>query len=344
MRPYYTSNHPARAGKLAELSRSRILPGATARYALRRNEASVWPGPGRCASAIPCRFMILRGSKQWRTADPRLPCRVALLIRSRLARLPSCDRFPLSSGCNHDFAHQLHHQFRGHRRSVHDRVRRRVHESNASGATIRPPVLGWVIRWRWRRQSRAVAHERGRLFKPWCVRLRVDLHRLGTRRPPPDAGRLLCGRRGAVRADYLRHHRLHPARGPTDRDRRERRLFGARVRRQFVRARFDLCSTGACQGTTLGTLIGTFQGRTIRQVFGATTAGLSTIAVSNGPRLQAGLNFWIEVVSSSQTRLTWYLNTRAVVGEQFYEDPYTPQLYSMDAGGSQGAFEVRVNP
>ncbi len=104
------------------------------------------------------------------------------------------------------------------------------------------------------------------------------------------------------------------------------------------------CSTGACQGTTLGTLIGTFQGRTIRQVFGATTAGLSTIAVSNGPRLQAGLNFWIEVVSSSQTRLTWYLNTRAVVGEQFYEDPYTPQLYSMDAGGSQGAFEVRVNP
>lgn len=104
------------------------------------------------------------------------------------------------------------------------------------------------------------------------------------------------------------------------------------------------CSTGACQGTTLGTLIGTFQGRTIRQVFGATTAGLSTIAVSNGPRLQAGPNFWIKVVPSSQTRLTWCLNTRAVVGEQFYEDPYTPQLSSMDAGGSQGAFEVRVNP
>jgi hypothetical protein len=31
-----------------------------------------------------------------------------------------------------------------------------------------------------------------------------------------------------------------------------------------------------------------------------------------------------------------------VAGEEFYEDPYTPQLYSMDAGGSQGTFEVRV--
>ena len=106
----------------------------------------------------------------------------------------------------------------------------------------------------------------------------------------------------------------------------------------------SVCSPGACQGTTIGALIGTFQGRTIRQVFGATTAGLSTITVSNGPKLQAGLNYWIQVVPSSQTRLTWYLNPRGIVGEQSYEDPYTPQRYSMDAGGSQGAFEIRVAP
>lgn len=106
----------------------------------------------------------------------------------------------------------------------------------------------------------------------------------------------------------------------------------------------SVCWPGACEGTTIGTLIGTFQGKTTKQVFAATTAVLSAISVSNGPRLQAGVNYWFKVVPSSQTRLTWYLNPLGVVGEEFYEDPYTPQLYSMDSGGSQGAFEVRVSP
>ena len=104
----------------------------------------------------------------------------------------------------------------------------------------------------------------------------------------------------------------------------------------------SVCWGDACTGTTIGTLIGTFQGKATKQVFGATTAVLSVISVANGPRLQAGVNYWIKVVPSSQTRLTWYLNPLGVIGESLYEDPYTPRLYSMDAGGSQGAFEIRV--
>lgn len=106
----------------------------------------------------------------------------------------------------------------------------------------------------------------------------------------------------------------------------------------------SVCWGDACAGTTIGTLVGTFQGKTAKQASGATTAGLSVISVSNGPRLLAGANYWVKVVASSQTRMTWYLNPRGVIGEEFYEDPYTPQLYSMDAGGSQGAFEVKVVP
>jgi uncharacterized repeat protein (TIGR01451 family) len=104
----------------------------------------------------------------------------------------------------------------------------------------------------------------------------------------------------------------------------------------------SVCWAGACTGTTIGTLIGTFQGKTSKQVFGATTSTLSVISMSNGPSLLAGANYWIKVVPTSQTRLTWYLNPLGVVGEEFYEDPYTPQLYTMDAGGSQGTFEIRV--
>lgn len=102
------------------------------------------------------------------------------------------------------------------------------------------------------------------------------------------------------------------------------------------------CWAAACAGTTTGTLIGTFQGKTSKQVFGATISTLSVISVSNGPKLVAGANYWFKVVPSSQTRLSWYLNPLGVVGEQFYEDPYTPRLYTMDAGGSQGTFEVKV--
>ena len=106
----------------------------------------------------------------------------------------------------------------------------------------------------------------------------------------------------------------------------------------------SICWADACQGTTIGALIGTFQGKTVKQSFGLKAAVLSIINVSNGPRLQAGLNYWFKVVPTSQTRLTWYLNPLGIVGEQFYEDPYTPRLYTMDVGASQGAFEVRVTP
>jgi len=106
----------------------------------------------------------------------------------------------------------------------------------------------------------------------------------------------------------------------------------------------SVCTGDACAGTTIGILVGTFQGKATKHVFGATTAPLSVISLASGPRLQAGVNYWIRVVPSAQTRMTWYLNPLGVVGESFYEDPYPPQSYSMDAGGSQGAFQIRVLP
>jgi uncharacterized repeat protein (TIGR01451 family) len=106
----------------------------------------------------------------------------------------------------------------------------------------------------------------------------------------------------------------------------------------------SVCWADACTGTTMGTLVGTFQGKAAKQVFNVATSTISTVTVANGPKLLAGVNYWLKVVPSSQTRLTWYGNPLGVAGEEFSEDPYTPQLYSMDAGGSQGAFQVRVIP
>jgi hypothetical protein len=79
-------------------------------------------------------------------------------------------------------------------------------------------------------------------------------------------------------------------------------------------------------------------------LFNVATSTISTVTVANGPKLLAGVNYWLKVVPSSQTRLTWYGNPLGVAGEEFSEDPYTPQLYSMNAAGSQGAFQVRVVP
>jgi uncharacterized repeat protein (TIGR01451 family) len=106
----------------------------------------------------------------------------------------------------------------------------------------------------------------------------------------------------------------------------------------------SVCWADACTGTTMGTLVGTFQGKAAKQVFNVAISTISTVTVANGPKLLAGVNYWLKVVPSSQTRLTWYGNPLGVAGEEFYEDPYTPQLYSMDAAGSQGAFQVRVIP
>ena len=93
---------------------------------------------------------------------------------------------------------------------------------------------------------------------------------------------------------------------------------------------------------TIGTLVGTFQGKSVQN---GATSPLSTIAISNGPRLVAGQSYWLKVVPSSQSREVWYINPIAATGNQFYEDPYQ-QLYQTDAaaGGSQGAFEIKVNP
>jgi hypothetical protein len=103
-----------------------------------------------------------------------------------------------------------------------------------------------------------------------------------------------------------------------------------------------LYADNATAPNTIGTLIATFQGQSAKN--GATSA-LSTINVSNGPRLQAGVNYWFKLVPSSESRETWYWGPANVSGTQLYEDPYQ-QLYSTDAAqaGVQGAFEIRVLP
>lgn len=68
----------------------------------------------------------------------------------------------------------------------------------------------------------------------------------------------------------------------------------------------------------------------------------TAVQTNNGPILRAGANYWIRIVPSTQSRLIWFLHPHAVTGEELYEDPYTPQFYSIDGGGSQGTFDVRV--
>src|ERR1035437_7863136 len=102
-----------------------------------------------------------------------------------------------------------------------------------------------------------------------------------------------------------------------------------------------LYSDNAATPNTIGSLIGTFQGKAA-SLFA--TSALSSISVSNGPVLQAGVNYWIKVVPALNSRVTWYSGAGNVYGWHFYETPDL-QNYILDIAGNvgtQGAFEITV--
>jgi hypothetical protein len=103
-----------------------------------------------------------------------------------------------------------------------------------------------------------------------------------------------------------------------------------------------LFSDNAAAPNTIGSLIGTFQGKAA-SLFA--TSAVSTISTSNGPVLQAGANYWIRVVPALNSRVTWYSGAGNVYGWHFYEYPGT-QYYLLDTPtdgvGTQGAFEITV--
>lgn len=105
-----------------------------------------------------------------------------------------------------------------------------------------------------------------------------------------------------------------------------------------------LFADNATAPNTIGTLIGTFQGKAAALT---ATSAVSTISTSNGPRLVAGVNYWIRVVPALNSRVTWWAGTGNVYGLHFYEDLYQ-QYYFMDSAtggiGVQGAFEITVKP
>jgi hypothetical protein len=103
-----------------------------------------------------------------------------------------------------------------------------------------------------------------------------------------------------------------------------------------------LFTDNAAAPNTIGSLIGTFQGKAA-SLFA--TSAVSTISMSNGPVLQAGVNYWIRVVPALNSRVTWWAGAGNVYGWHFYEDLYT-QYYWLDSAtggiGTQGAFEITV--
>ena len=105
-----------------------------------------------------------------------------------------------------------------------------------------------------------------------------------------------------------------------------------------------LFSDNATTPNTIGSLIGTFQGKAAA-LFATST--VSKISVSNGPTLLAGVNYWIRIVPSANSRVTWWAGTANVYGWHFYEDLYK-QYYLLDSAtggvGVQGAFEITVKP
>jgi hypothetical protein len=103
-----------------------------------------------------------------------------------------------------------------------------------------------------------------------------------------------------------------------------------------------LFTDNAAAPNTIGSLIGTFQGKAA-SLFA--TSAVSTISMSNGPVLQAGVNYWIRVVPALNSRVTWWAGAGNVYGWHFYED-LSKQYYWLDSAtngiGTQGAFEITV--
>jgi hypothetical protein len=103
-----------------------------------------------------------------------------------------------------------------------------------------------------------------------------------------------------------------------------------------------LYTDNAAAPNTIGDVIGTFQGKAAALF---ATSAVSTISVSNGPVLQAGVNYWIRIVPALNSRVTWWAGAGNVYGWHFYEDLYQ-QYYSLDNAtggiGTQGAFEITV--
>jgi uncharacterized repeat protein (TIGR01451 family) len=95
----------------------------------------------------------------------------------------------------------------------------------------------------------------------------------------------------------------------------------------------------AATPNTIGTLLGTYQGKSIRT--GDPSTALTTIAVANGIRFVAGQRYWMTVQPSPQSREAWAPNQVGALGTQMYVDPYQT-LYTPD--NVQAAFEIKVAP
>lgn len=105
-----------------------------------------------------------------------------------------------------------------------------------------------------------------------------------------------------------------------------------------------LYTDNATTPNTIGNLVGTFQGRSAKI---DAASPLSAIAVTNGPIIQAGVNYWIKVVPAADSWSTWYSGPANVYGWHFFETNVL-QYYFLDSAtggiGVQGAFEIKVTP
>jgi hypothetical protein len=102
----------------------------------------------------------------------------------------------------------------------------------------------------------------------------------------------------------------------------------------------SLFTDNSAAPNTLGTKIGSFRGQAVRT--GSTSTAIPTVSISNGPQLQAGLLYWIEVEPTSQSREAWDLNPTGAAGNLYEADSNQGAYYTADQ--QQGAFEIRVNP
>jgi hypothetical protein len=88
--------------------------------------------------------------------------------------------------------------------------------------------------------------------------------------------------------------------------------------------------------------VGTFKGKSAKM--GLFESPLSAIAVTNGPILQAGINYWLKVVPAADSWSNWYWGNADVQGWHFFENN-SQQTYSLEiAPTRQAAIEVRVLP
>lgn len=104
----------------------------------------------------------------------------------------------------------------------------------------------------------------------------------------------------------------------------------------------QLYTDNATTPNTLGTLIASYQGQSIRTTDPSTA--LTTISVNAGVKLVAGQTYWVAVQPSSQSREAWTVNQIGALGNHLYADPNQPNQALYTASTDQAAFEIKVNP